>query len=106
LEKQIGGKDYFIYWKKYYKNMGYGGTAPNRSVYASPPVGGSGYEKPQSACGLGAVFLRHIFAVAGNLRFPLSQPQKRHIQPERYVQYPLNWLTKIKNDIIIVLEEK
>jgi hypothetical protein len=44
--------------------------------------GGSGYEKPQSAYGLGAVFLRHIFAVAGNLRFPLSQPQKRHIHPD------------------------
>jgi hypothetical protein len=28
--------------------MGYGGTAYNRTVYASPPVGGSGYEKPQS----------------------------------------------------------
>jgi hypothetical protein len=32
-------------------------------------------------------FLRHIFAVAGMLRIPLSQPQKRHIQPERYVQF-------------------
>jgi hypothetical protein len=30
--------------------------------------------------------LCHIFAVAGNLRFPLSQPQKRHIQPERYAK--------------------
>jgi hypothetical protein len=62
-------------------------TAHNRSVYASPPVGGSGYEKPQSAYGLCAVFLRHIFAVAGTLRVPLSQPQKRHIQPERYAQF-------------------
>jgi hypothetical protein len=66
--------------------MGYGGTAPNRSVYASGAVAPSGYEKPQSAFGLCAVFLRHIFAVAGNQRFPLSQPQKRHIQPERYAQ--------------------
>jgi hypothetical protein len=33
------------------------------------------------ACALCAVFLRHIFAVAGTLRVPLSQPQKRHIQP-------------------------
>jgi MoaA/NifB/PqqE/SkfB family radical SAM enzyme len=31
--------------------------------------------------------LRHIFAVAGNLRFPLSQPQKRHIAPERYMPF-------------------
>jgi len=30
--------------------------------------------------------LRHIFAVAGTLRVPLSQPQKRHIQPERYAK--------------------
>jgi hypothetical protein len=29
----------------------------------------------------------HIFAVAGNLRFPLSQPQKRHKQPERYAPF-------------------
>jgi hypothetical protein len=36
-------------------------TAHNRSVYASPPVGGSGYEKPQSGYALCAVFLRHIF---------------------------------------------
>jgi hypothetical protein len=50
-------------------------TSPNRSVYASGAVAPSGYEKPQSAYGLGAVFLRHIFAVAGMLRIPLSQPQ-------------------------------
>jgi hypothetical protein len=46
-------------------------------------VGGSGYEKKQSGYALCVFFLRHIFAVAGNLRFPLSQPQKRRIQPER-----------------------
>ena len=34
-----------------------------------------------------AVILRHIFAVAGTLRVLLSQPQKRHIQPERYMPY-------------------
>jgi len=28
--------------------------------------------------------LHHIFLVAGTLRVPLSQPQKRRIQPERY----------------------
>jgi hypothetical protein len=48
-----------------------------------------GYEKPQSGCALCAVFLRHIFAVAGMLRIPLSQPQKRHIQPERYTTFGL-----------------
>jgi hypothetical protein len=40
----------------------------------------------QSGYALCAFFLRHIFAVAGNLRFPLSQPQKRHMQPERYAK--------------------
>jgi hypothetical protein len=43
-----------------------------------------------------AFFLRHIFAVAGNLRVPLSQPQKRHIQPERYVQLRLSFLKYFK----------
>jgi hypothetical protein len=66
-------------------------TAPNRAVYASGAVAPSGYEKPQSACGLCAVFLRHIFAVAGNLRFPLTQPPKRHIQPERYAPFFLTF---------------
>ena len=76
--------------------MEYGQTAYNRTVYASGAVAPSGYEKPQSAYGLCGVFLRHIFAVAGNLRFPLSQPQKRHIQPERYVPLVLNWLKNFK----------
>ncbi|GHV55519.1 hypothetical protein AGMMS49579_18630 [Spirochaetia bacterium] len=40
---------------------------------------GLAYRKTQSACGLCAFFCRHIFAVAGNLRFPLSQLQKRRI---------------------------
>jgi hypothetical protein len=61
-------------------------TAHNGTVYASPPVGGSGYKKPQSAYGLCAFFFRHILA----RRKPtvcLSALPKRHIQPERYVQY-------------------
>jgi hypothetical protein len=74
--------------------MGQGGTAHNRTVYASPPVGGSASEKPQSGYALCGVFLRHIFAVAGNLRFPLLQPQKRHIQPERYVQFGVKFFEK------------
>jgi hypothetical protein len=44
------------------KTMEYGTTAHNRTVYASGAVAPSGYEKPQSAYGLCAVFLRHIFA--------------------------------------------
>jgi hypothetical protein len=57
----------------------------NRTVYASPPVGGSGYEKPQSACGLCAVFLRHILARRNAAHCFMGGP-KRHIQPEHYVQ--------------------
>jgi hypothetical protein len=63
--------------------MMYGGTSHNRSVYASPPVGGSGSKKPQSAYGLCAVFLRHILSALRLLRKRLSGPPKRHIQPER-----------------------
>jgi len=37
----------------------------NRTVNASPPYGGSGYKKTQSGFALCAIFLRHIFAVAG-----------------------------------------
>jgi hypothetical protein len=29
------------------------------------------------------------------LRIPLSQPQKRHIQPERYTKCPLNFFENI-----------
>jgi hypothetical protein len=72
--------------------MEYGATSHNRTVYASGAVAPSGSEKPQSACGLYAVFLRHIFASPGNLRFPLSGLQKRHIQPERYANYPTIFL--------------
>jgi hypothetical protein len=75
--------------------MEYAPTSYNRTVYASPPVGGSGYEKPQSAYGLCGIFLRHIFAVAGTLRVPLSQPQKRHIQPERYAKWGLKFSENI-----------
>jgi hypothetical protein len=55
--------------------------APNRIVNASPPEGGSGSVKPQSGYALCGVLLRHIFAVAGTLRVPLSQSQKRRLQP-------------------------
>jgi len=41
-------------------------------------------QKRSRAYALCAFLFHHIFAVAGTLRVPLSQPQKRHIQPERY----------------------
>jgi hypothetical protein len=63
--------------------MEYAPTSYNRTVYAAPPVGGLGYEKPQSAYGLCAVFLRHILPALVLLRKPLFGLAKRHIQPER-----------------------
>jgi hypothetical protein len=43
------------------KIVGYAPTAQDRSVYTSPPVGGSGYEKPQSGlcplCGFSQPYL-------------------------------------------------
>jgi hypothetical protein len=69
--------------------MVYGHTAHNRSVYASGAVAPSGYEKPQSAYGLSAVFLRHILA-RRNAAHCFMGGSKRHIQPERYVQFALD----------------
>jgi hypothetical protein len=57
-------------------------TSHNRSVYASP-LRGSGSEKPQSAYGLCAVFLRHIFARRNAAHCFMGGPKRRK-QPERY----------------------
>jgi hypothetical protein len=63
-------------------------------------------QKRSRACALCAFLFRHIFAVAGTLRVPLSQPQKRHIPPERYAK--LRFAKCIKNhtkyDIVIFLK--
>ena len=62
-----------------------GKPSPNRSVYASPPYGGSGYEKTQSGL---CPFVRFFSATFGAgvvaSQRPITCP-KRHIQPERYV---------------------
>jgi hypothetical protein len=55
------------------------------------PVGGSGYEKPQSAFGLCAVFLRHIPA-RRNATHCFMGGLERHIQPERYATFFLKKL--------------
>jgi hypothetical protein len=74
--------------------MGYGATAHNRTVYASPPEGGSGFREARS----------FRFASFPRLTPPtflqaletygllISGLQKRHIQPERYVQFVLKFL--------------
>jgi hypothetical protein len=64
------------------------GTSHNRTVYASPPNGRLGLRKTAvGAMRLCAVFLRHILTALEMLRISFSGPPKRHIQPERYVQY-------------------
>jgi hypothetical protein len=59
-------------------------TSSNRSVYAAPAVAGLAFRSLGHSASLHShAHSRQIFAVAGTLRVPLSQPQKRHIQPER-----------------------
>jgi hypothetical protein len=52
--------------------------------------GGLGYEKPQSAYGLCAVFLRRILARRNATHCFMGGPKHRK-QPERYVQYGLKF---------------
>ena len=55
--------------------MKYAPTSPNRSVYASPPYGGSGYEKPQSGYALCAVLSSPQFGQGSMLRIALLPAQ-------------------------------
>jgi hypothetical protein len=50
-------------------------TTHNMTVYASPPVGGSGYKKPQSGCAFCAVFLHHIWGKGSMLHIALTRPK-------------------------------
>jgi hypothetical protein len=72
--------------------MGYGQTAYNRSVYASPPYGGSGYEKPQSGYALCAVFLRHILRLLVFASQSPYIPAQTSVTAIRYVQLFLKFL--------------
>jgi hypothetical protein len=65
------------------------GTAHNKSVYASPPVGGSGYEKPQSAYGLCAVFFRHIWGRGQCFALPYYLPQTSYTAGTLYAMPPI-----------------
>jgi hypothetical protein len=72
-----------LYWEN--KNGEYGATAHNRSVYASPLVGGSGSVLARSIAPLiPTPKLRHILPAQVLLRKPLSGLAKRRKQPERY----------------------
>ena len=60
--------------------MVYGKTAHNRSVYASPPYGGSGYAKTQSGLRPLCVFVSpHFFAPVKMLRIFPYRAQKNVI---------------------------
>jgi hypothetical protein len=59
--------------------------------------GGSGFRLARSfALLIPTPASTHIIAVAGTLHVPLSQPQKRRIQPERYATYLADIFTKNK----------
>jgi hypothetical protein len=76
--------------------MWYRQTAYNRTVTASPPVGGSGYTKHQSGLCPFVVFCSATFFCARKNapHFSSSGAKKRQLQPERYVQCLLNCLWK------------
>jgi hypothetical protein len=68
--------------------MEYARTAHNRSVYASPPVGGSASATARSFAALiPTPLLRHILPALVLLRKPLSGLAKRRKQPEHYVPF-------------------
>ena len=84
------------------QNYWQNGKTPLRltGLLCSAAFGGSGYEKPHKGRKPTAVFRSHIFASHGSLRFPLSQPQKRRMQPERYVKWDLNISKNINNKFL------
>jgi hypothetical protein len=59
-------------------------------LYTLRPFGAWAPKKPSWACALGGIFLRRIFMVAGTLRVPLSQPQKRRIAGTSLGETPQN----------------
>jgi hypothetical protein len=81
--------------KKNKKGIKAHGTAHNRTVYASPPNGGSGYEKPQSAYGLCAVFLRHILTALEMLRISLFGRAKTSYTANRYAPLPRKYINTV-----------
>jgi hypothetical protein len=69
----------------------YAPTAHNRTVYASGAVAPSGYEKPQSALRPLCGFSPPHFCKPWKPTVSFIGLQKRHIQPERYMQLRLNF---------------
>jgi hypothetical protein len=68
-------------------------TSHNRTVYASPPYGGSGFRFARS---LRSHAQLHPHFASPGLCYakPLFGLAKRRKQPERYVQYPFTFFGK------------
>jgi hypothetical protein len=75
--------------------MVYGATSHNRTVYASPPVGGSvsGFAR-SFALLIPTQNLRHSLTALKMLRIFLFGPPNRRKQPERYAKWVLNFFEK------------
>jgi hypothetical protein len=73
--------------------MVYAQTTHNKTVYASPPVGGSGYGFAPVSATLHSHAKPPPHFVGPGLCYakPLSGPPKRRKQPERYVQFDLTF---------------
>jgi hypothetical protein len=70
--------------------MEYGTTAHNRSVYATPPVGGLAFIRlGQSLRFFPRLIAAHFASPGLCCAKPLSGLAKRRKQPERYVQFGL-----------------
>jgi hypothetical protein len=70
-------------------------TSHNRTVYASPPVGGSASATARSIASLiPTSLLRHSLSALEMLRISLFGPPNRRKQPERYVQLGLKFCGK------------
>jgi hypothetical protein len=84
--------------------MGYAATSHNRTVYASPPVGGSGYGFARSIASLHSHAKPPPHFVGPGLCFakPLSGPPKRRKQPERYAKLDLKFVEIYKKSLKIV----
>jgi len=66
--------------------MVYARPSHNKRYMLCLLINGSGFRSARSVAlrARSHASLYHVFVVAGILRIPLSQPQKRVIQPKRY----------------------
>jgi hypothetical protein len=77
--------------------MEYGGTAHNRSVYAAPAVAGlASIRLGQSLRSFPRLIAAHFAGPGLCCAKPLYGLAKRRKQPERYVQFALKLVDKIK----------